>query len=62
MRLRVGEFFSKDLEKMSKTHYFIAMYKLIDKFSNPNGLLKIIFLLVGALAVHINFLSSYMGR
>lgn len=38
------------------------MEKMIDKFANPNWLLKIVFLLMGGLAVHIKFLSSFMGR
>lgn len=38
------------------------MNKLIDKFSNPQWLLKIVFLTVGGLALHIKFLSSFMGR
>jgi hypothetical protein len=38
------------------------MEKMLDKFANPNWLLKIVFLLMGGLAVHIKFLSSFMGR
>jgi hypothetical protein len=38
------------------------MEKMLDKFSNPKVLLKIIFILMGGLAVHIRFLSAFMGR
>lgn len=38
------------------------MEKVLNKFANPQWLMKIIFLLMGGLAVHIKFLSSFMGR
>lgn len=38
------------------------MEKVLEKFSNPNWLLKITFIIMGGLAVHIKFLSSFMGR
>ena len=41
---------------------FSHMNKVIDIFSNPVWLLKIVFLTMGGLAVHIKFLSSLMGR
>jgi hypothetical protein len=37
------------------------MEKLIEKFSNPNLMLKIIILAIGGLALHIKFVSSFMG-
>ncbi len=45
-----------------KISIFPLMNKVIDKFSNPVWLLKIVFLTMGGLAVHIKFLSSFMGR
>lgn len=38
------------------------MDKFISRFSNTNWLFKIIFLVMGGLAVHIKFISSFMGR
>lgn len=38
------------------------MEKLLNKFANPNWLYKIIFLLMAGLAIHMRYLSSYMGR
>lgn len=38
------------------------MEKMLNKFSNPHWLYKIIFLAMGGLAFHIKFLSALMGR
>lgn len=38
------------------------MEKVLNKFSSPVWLMKIVFLLMAVLGVHIKFLSSYMGR
>jgi hypothetical protein len=38
------------------------MEKVLNKFSSPVWLMKIVFLLMTVLGVHIKFLSSYMGR
>ena len=50
------------LKMKTKISIFPIMKMLIDKFSNPVWLLKIVFLTMGGLAVHIKFLSSFMGR
>jgi hypothetical protein len=39
-----------------------AMDRMINKFSNQNWLLKVIVGVMGGLAFHIKFLSSFMGR
>ncbi len=38
------------------------MEKVLNKFSNPGWLYRVIMLAIVILAVHIQFLSSYMGR
>ncbi len=38
------------------------MEKILEKFSNPAWSMKVILLSVMTLALHIKYLSSYMGR
>jgi hypothetical protein len=47
---------------MTHFSYFPLMEKLLDKFANQAWLLKIIFFVMGGLAFHIKFISSFMGR
>jgi hypothetical protein len=50
------------LENQEGFTYFPPMEKVLDKFSNQNWLLRIIFVLMSVLGVHAKYLSSYMGR
>jgi len=47
---------------MTHFSYFADMEKVLDKFASPAWLLKIIFFVMGGLAFHIKFISSFMGR
>jgi hypothetical protein len=51
-----------ELEKENRIFYFPGMEKILSKFANSQWLMKIIFLIMGALALHMRYLSSYMGR